>query len=83
MTTRLHEVAGLTRKLFLFGIIGFAILAIGSIVWQGVKAKFFPTPPAVPTVLYGTLPPIQFPKQELDLNCFWEAAAGHDWQPHW
>ena len=62
--TTLSRVAAFTRKgIFIGGGIfgGLLVIALLIMIGTAIKNKFFPTPPAPPTVAYGQLPPIPFP----------------------
>ena len=63
---RLHEVTALTRKAFIFIASIIAILIVGRLllgIGNVIKEQLFPIPPVPPSVLFGTLPEIEFPKQ--------------------
>lgn len=65
MATKLHEVTTLTRRLLFVAAVAFVLFLVGRILFGvavNIKEQFFPTPAPTPTVLFGSLPKIAFPK---------------------
>lgn len=63
----LDQVTKTTRKLILIvAILVVALVAFQILLGIGtdIKERFYPTPPPKPTVLFGTIPNVAFPKQD-------------------
>ncbi len=61
----LTEVSYYTRKAIKWGAVGFVVILLAPVVLGGVKKLYLilrPPPPTPPTVRYGRLPKLQFPK---------------------
>lgn len=61
----LHKVAKTSRKIIFGLVIAFVLLIFGSILFPTIvtiKERYLPTPKPPPTVAFGKLPPITFPK---------------------
>ncbi|MBU0776857.1 hypothetical protein KKE60_02600 [Patescibacteria group bacterium] len=67
----LTQTAIMTRKIIRYGLYGVIALIIGKIALStsiSVYRHFFPEPPPPPTVAFGKLPKIPFPKKEVAGN---------------
>lgn len=69
MATRLHYVISRTKKLARFAILSaIGVLAFILFLRIGLTLKeyYFPTPPPIPTVSFGKLPSVTFPKNAVE-----------------
>ena len=67
----LTQTAISSRKIIRYSIYALVILLTGRIalsIGVGIFKTFFPTPPAEPTVLFGNLPKLDFPKNAADIQ---------------
>lgn len=65
----LHQVTGLTRRVLLVAVAGVILILFLRIllsIGTAIKERISPTPPPSPTVIFGALPPINFPKSKVD-----------------
>ncbi|MBI2074311.1 MAG: hypothetical protein HYT83_00565 [Candidatus Levybacteria bacterium] len=67
----LHKVKEGIKTSLKFGVYSLIILSIFLVlinIGKNLKERFFPTPPPLPTVSFGKIPPNNFPKNATDKN---------------
>jgi hypothetical protein len=69
--TKLTQISIITRKIIrysIFGIIGIIILRGAILAGYKIYRYYFPAPPPPPTVSFGKLPALPFPKRDFPTN---------------